>query len=253
MEDKINACQTLAELAELESTHSLNEEERRLVFERCLWMFLRIHEWREENERLGLEPTISDFWTAEQRQTYFRDWLDDSDVMEAIRGEKRTHEEMMGEEPSTSHPVNEEVLQTGRGEVGDKERPFYIESVRQVNMKKFKTKAMNYRIQFTNALADVKITTLHKQLHEISQQVLDETIGGVPPQDQVRFVLHSNQLEYPINFPFMAPNRLTMERILAEFERVIQSSKEFRLNNTVEINVIQVSMSKGVKGTNAWK
>ena len=197
MEEKINACQTLAEL---ERIHSLNEEERRLVFERRLWMFLRIHEWREENERLGLEPTISDFWTAEQRETYLRDWLDDSDVMEAIRGEKRTHDEMMDEEPFTSHSVNEEVLQTGRGEVDDNERPSYIESVRQVNTKKFKTKAMNYRVQFTNALADAEISSLHERLHEISQQVLDETIGGVPPQDQVRFVLHSNQLGYPNDY-----------------------------------------------------
>ena len=160
-----------------------------------------------------------------------------------------THDEMMDEEPSTSHSVNAEVLQTGRGEVDENERPFYIESVRQVNTKKFKTKAMNYRVQFTNALADAEISSLHKRLHEIFQQVLDETIGGVPPQDQVRFVLHSNQLEYPINFPFMAPNRLTTERILAEFERVIQSNKEFRLNDTVEINVIHVSMPMGGGGT----
>ena len=157
---------------------------------------------------------------------------------------------MMDEGPSTSHSVNEEVLQTGRGEVdGDNERPFYIESVRQVNTKKFKTKAMNYRVQFTNALANAEISTLHGRLHEIFQQVLDETIGGVSPQDQVRFVLHSNQLEYPINFPFMASNRLTTERILAEFERVIQSNKEFRLTDTVEINVIHVSMPVGGKGT----
>ena len=249
MEEKINACQTLAELAELERIHSLNDEERRLVFERRLWIFLRIHEWREENERLGLEPTISGFWTPEQRETYLRDWLDDSGVMEAIRVEKRTHDEMMNEEPSTSHQVNEEVLQTGRAEVDDNERPFYVDSITQVNTKKFRTKAMNYRVRFTNTLADVEITNLHGRLHEIFQQVLDETIEGIPPQDHVRFVLHSNQLEYPINFPFIAPNRLTTERILAEFERVIQSNRKFRLNDTVEINVIHVSMPTGGKGT----
>ena len=249
MEEKVNACQTLAELAELERTHSLNEGEQRLVFERRLCIFLRIHGWREENERLGLAPSISDFWTPEQHETYLRDWLDDADVIEAIRGEKRTHDEIMNEEPSTSHQVNEEVLQTGRSEVDDNERPFYVESVRQVNTKKFRTKAMNYRVQFTNAHVDVEITSLHGRLHEIFQQILDETIGGIPPQDQVRFVLHSNQLEYPINFPFMAPGRLTTERILAEFERVIQSNKEFRLNDTVEINVIHVSMPTGGKGT----
>ena len=45
----------------------------------------------------------------------------------------------------------------------------------------------------------------------------------------------------------MAPNRLTTERILAEFERVIQSNKEFQLNDTVEINVIHESMPTGGK------
>ena len=78
MEEKINASQTLADIAELERTHFLNEEERRLVFERRMQIFFRILDWREENKKLGLEPTISDHWTPEQRETYLRDWLDDS-------------------------------------------------------------------------------------------------------------------------------------------------------------------------------
>ena len=137
MEEKISACQTLAELAELERIHSLNEEEQRLVFERRLQIFQRIHEWREENKKLGLEPTISDFWTPEQRQRFLDEWSGDSYIIEASRGEKRTYDEMMSEEPSTSH---QGALQTGRGEVdeGDNERPFYIESARQVYTKKFK-------------------------------------------------------------------------------------------------------------------
>ena len=85
-------------------------------------------------------------------------------------------------------------------------------------------------------------------LHHIFQQILDEMIGGVPPQDQVRVVIHSNQLEYPITFPFMTPERLTTEQILAEFQRVIQSNQEFRLNDTVDVNVIHVSMPSGGKG-----
>ena len=156
---------------------------------------------------------------------------------------------MMNEEPSTSHQVNEKVLQMGRGEVDDNERPFYVESVTQVNTKKFRTKAMNYRVQFTNAFAVIEITSLHEQLHEIFQQILDKTIGGVPSQDQVRFVLHSNQLDKPIHFPLMAAERLTSKRILAKFERVIQSNQEFRcVNDTVEINVIHLSMPVGGKG-----
>ena len=89
----------------------------------------------------------------------------------------------------------------------------------------------------------------HDRLQEVFQQILDETIGGVPPQDQVHLILHSNQLEYPITFPFMAPERLTTERILAEIQRVIQSNQEFQLNDTVDVNVIHVSMPSGGKGS----
>ena len=115
--------------------------------------------------------------------------------------------------------------------------------------KKFKTNATSYPIQFTNVFADVEITGLHERLHEIFQQVLDETVGGVPPQDQIRFLLHSNQLDKPIHFPFMPAERLTTEHILAKFEQVIQSNQEFRLNDTVEINVTHVSMPIGGKGS----
>ena len=83
MEEKISACQTLTDIAELERTHSLNEEEQRLVFERRL-------------------KIISDSWTPEQRQRFLNEWLDESYITEAIRGEKRTHNEMMNEKPSTS-------------------------------------------------------------------------------------------------------------------------------------------------------
>ena len=52
MEEKINACQTLAELVELERAHLLNEEEQRLVFGRRLKNFVRI---REDEEPFYIE------------------------------------------------------------------------------------------------------------------------------------------------------------------------------------------------------
>ena len=142
-------------------------------------------------------------------------------------------------------------LQVGRGQ--DDERPFNIESLTQVNIKKFRTTGMNYRVWFTNAFADLEVSSLHDRLHEAFQQILDETIGGVPPLDQVHVILHLTQLEYPITFPFMAPHRLTTERVLAEFQRVIQSNQGFRLNDAVDVNVIHISMPSGGKGSKRSK
>ena len=162
-----------------------------------------------------------------------------NDALQLNRGEKRSYDEMLD--------GDDEPVQISRGQ--DDERPFNIGSVTQVNIKKFRTTGMNYRVRFTNAFADLEISSLHDRLHEVFQQILDETIGGVSPQDQVRLILHSTQLEYPITFPFMTPHRLTTERILAEFQRVIQSNQEFRLNDTVDVNVIHVSMPSGSKGS----
>ena len=86
MEENINACQTLADIAEQKRTHSLNEEQQRLVFERRLQIFLRIHQWREENKRLALESAISDSWTPEQRQRFLDEWNDDQSMLESASG-----------------------------------------------------------------------------------------------------------------------------------------------------------------------
>ena len=62
-------------------------------------------------------------------------------------------------------------------------------------------------------------------------------------------MLRSPQLEYPISLPFLPLSHLTAERILAEIERVIQSNREFRLNDSVQVNLIHVQMPNGGTGT----
>ena len=69
--------ETLKEIDEYASENDLTDEERRALFERRMQIFFRIRDWREENKRLGLEPTISDTWIPEQRESFLRDWLDD--------------------------------------------------------------------------------------------------------------------------------------------------------------------------------
>ena len=47
----------------------------------------------------------------------------------------------------------------------------------------------------------------------------------------------------------MSRERLTTERVLSEIERVVQSNHEFRLNDSVDVNLIHVEMPHGGKGT----
>ena len=161
----------------------------------------------------------------------------------------------MNEGASTSQAGRGEKRTTTTTEVNDDddekdERPYVIENVKEVNIDKFKTKGTNYTLRFNNIMADVKIKDVHERLHEVFQHILDDTVGGIPSRDQFRMIIHSTQLEYPIAFPFKPAQALTTERILSEVERVIQSNQHFRLNDTVNVNVIHVSMGgKGRKHT----
>ena len=68
--------ETLKQIDVCEAENELSDEQRRALFEKRMQIFLRIHQWREENKKLGLEPTISDEWTPQQRESFLRDWLD---------------------------------------------------------------------------------------------------------------------------------------------------------------------------------
>ena len=221
-------------------------------------IFLRIKEWRLENEQLGIVPDLTDTWTPELRERFLRDWQDEELPMRLNRGEKRSYEEMSSddEEPQVGRgqkksyeEMSNDDNESGQDDDAATSDVFTVQSVKQVNVKKFKTTGMDYHVQFTNAFANVELSEYHDQLHGIFQSLLDEVTHGVPPHDQVRFVLHSSQLENPISFPFMPRQRLTTERVLAEFEGVIQSNRHFHLNDSVDVNIVHVEMPHGGIGT----
>ena len=168
--------ETLKEIDAYASENNLSDEERRALFERRMEIFFRIRDWREENKKLGLEPTISDNWTPQQRESFLRDWFDDSPIIEACRCEERTYDEMMNEEPYEQVNDGASTSQTGRGEKrmhdevddddDEDERPYAIENVKEVNIKKFRTKGTNYTLRFNDIMADVEIKDVHERLHE---------------------------------------------------------------------------------------
>ena len=65
------------------------------------------------------------------------------------------------------------------------------------------------------------------------------------PNDQVRFILRSDQLQTPISIPFLPLEKLTTEKVLSHVEKVVQSNQEFRLNDTVTIDIIHVETPQG--------
>ena len=151
--------------------------------------------------------------------------------------------------------INEdEVLnQAGRGEKRksddqgkEPQQDYYeIQTPRERHSKKFGMTATDHTVRFNNALHDVDLLESQERIHDIFQHLLEDVTKDMNPNDQVRFILRSDQLQTPIAIPFLPLEKLTTEKALSHVEKVIQSNEEFRLNYTVTIDIIHVEMPQG--------
>ena len=145
--------------------------------------------------------------------------------------------------------------QTGRGEKRKSDEQslpaesgeyyYNIETVKKHHSKKFGMTATDHIIRFNNVLHDVDLLESHERTQAIFHHLLADVTRDMDKKDQIRFVLRSEQLDTPISIPFLPVERFTTERIFSQIERVIQSNQDFRLNDTVTVDIIHVLAPEG--------
>ena len=145
--------------------------------------------------------------------------------------------------------------QTGHGEKrkGDEqllpvesgEDYYSIETKKKHHSKKFRMTATDHIVRFNNVLHDVDLLESHERTQSIFHHLIEDVTSDMNPNDQVRFVLRSDQLQTPISIPFLPLEELTTERVFSQLEKVIQSNEDFRLNDTVTIDIIHVETPQG--------
>ena len=160
---------------------------------------------------------------------------DDIDEVQTGRGEKRKNDQEDDEESIESEDEQDEQGQYY----------YHLESSKKYHSKKFGMTATDHKIRFNNVLADFDLLQKYESTMKIFRHLLEEVKEGMAPNDKVRFILRSEQLETPISLPFMEVERLTTERVFSQIECVIQSNQEFRLNDTVTIDINHVKTPEG--------
>ena len=159
---------------------------------------------------------------------------DDIDEVQTGRGEKRKNQEDESDDEESSESEDEQG-----------QYYYHLESRKKYYSKKFGMTATDHKVRFNNVLADFDLLESYESTMKIFRHLLEEVTEGMAPNDKVRFILRSEQLETPISLPFMTVDDLTTERVFSQIERVIQSNQEFRLNDTVTIDINHVKTPEG--------
>ena len=112
------------------------------------------------------------------------------------------------------------------------------------HIEKFQTTGVNYLLKVNN-LNVSGLSHVLKTLDGLLTSILSDMTADMADHDQIRFVMHSPQLNNPISLPFMPLKELTPRRLMFEIERVLQSHEEFVLGDGLHINLIHVKMPSG--------
>ena len=155
-------------------------------------------------------------------------------------------------DPEADDIIRNINIQTGCGEKRKSdesllpEKDFYEkESVTKHKSKKFRMTATDHTIRFKNTLNELDLIESYERTQAIFEHLLNDVTQDMNEKDQVRFVLRSEQLDTPISMPFMPVEQLTPEKVFSQIERVIQSNRDFRLNDTVTVDIIHVEAPQG--------
>ena len=105
--------------------------------------------------------------------------------------------------------------------------------------------ATDHRVRFNNSVNQLDLIESYRRTQAIFRHLLNDVTQDINDQNQVRLVLRSDQLDTPISIPFMPVIQLTPEKVFSQIERVIQSNRDFRLNDTVVVDIIHVEAPQG--------
>ena len=185
-----------------------------------------------EHNTLGEWSDSDDDWILDVNENSLWDWSD-SEADEIIRGIQESDQTGRGEKRKS-----DESLVPGED--------FYEkESVTKTKSKKFRMSATDHRVCFNNSVNQLDLIESYRRTQAIFRHLLNDVTEDMNDQDQVRFVLRSDQLNTPISMPFMPVIQLTPEKVFSQIERVIQSNRDFRLNDTVVVDIIHVEAPQG--------
>ena len=112
---------------------------------------------------------------------------------------------------------------------------------------KFNTTSTKYKVTFHD-LEIRGITNILKGLRLLFNSIIKNITEFIESTYLVHISVQCPELDFPISLPFMKLSQLNAERFLSGIERVLQSYEQFVLDETLEIELNNVSLPSGGTG-----
>jgi hypothetical protein len=127
----------------------------------------------------------------------------------------------------------------------DNAKEFYhMEKINEKSIEKFNTTASYYKIKIKD-LEVRDLPNILKTLKVIFESIVTTLTKHIPSNDLVRVSMDNPELDFQIVLRFMPRSSLTVDRLLSEIERVLQSYEQFVIDETFGIKLVHVANVRG--------
>ncbi|GIX98237.1 uncharacterized protein CEXT_623201 [Caerostris extrusa] len=101
-----------------------------------------------------------------------------------------------------------------------------------------------------SGIAGVPLGTIIGALRQLFLTIIEKSTETLAPTDLIRFYIQDDHLDHPISTTIMPVSDLTIEKILTEILKVLQSKKSIQLDSGFKVEVITIRRSVGSGKTN---
>ena len=113
-------------------------------------------------------------------------------------------------------------------------------TIRRLSYRKsatFNTNVTTYELKFTHNMHSDHLPDIYKHIYDAIEMLLHYVLSQAGSRDLIRIVLHNQDLDYPIQIPFMKKENVSAELFLSEIECVLQSFEEFTIDELLLLTV----------------
>ncbi|GIX76718.1 hypothetical protein CEXT_762001 [Caerostris extrusa] len=151
-------------------------------------------------------------------------------------------------------------FQSGGGGISDAEvvdlndAVIVLEKSRRKN-KKYQAEEVIFKARvdperLPSGIAGVPLGTIVGALRQLFLTIIERSTETLAPTDLIRFYIQDDHLDHPISTTIMPVSDLTIEKILTEILKVLQSKKSIQLDSGFKVEVITIRRSVGSGKTN---
>ena len=102
-----------------------------------------------------------------------------------------------------------------------------------------------YQVQIDDRYRGQRLRDIRRGLHRMFEDILDEARGDLAGNDLGRVVIHHDGLQDPIVVPLQPWDRLNVDVVMGQIEKVLNSHQELAMNESFEITIGSINLPKG--------